>query len=143
MFKLNKKPPIPAKVSESFFSPVFRRRILKYEESISQRVSGFSSSIHSTMYLGQHLAGKGKLPSIRNHCEGKFKTQTQKLFWKSKNSRWTKIRHSLDFIRKWKESQKFKKLERTRSLTFLGQLYGDSFMDDDVAIDEYDTNLIL
>jgi hypothetical protein len=60
---------------------------------------------------------------------------------KSKNSKWTKIRHSLDFIRKSKESQKFKKLE-IRSLTFLGQLYGDSFRDDDVDTVEYGNNLI-
>jgi hypothetical protein len=80
---------------------------------------------------------------MTNHLDGKFKTQNQKLDGKSKNSRWTKIRHSLEFIRKSKESHKFKKLERTRSLTFLGQLYGDSFRDDDADIDKYNNNLIL
>ena len=140
MLKSNTKPPFPAKVGESFLSPVSRRRILKYKESVSQKCSGFSCSIPSTVYLGQHLAGKGKLQSMKNYCDGKFKTQ--KLDGKRTNSRWTKVRHSLDFIRKSKESQKFKKLERTRSLTFLGQLYGDSFRDDDVDTVEYDNNLI-
>jgi hypothetical protein len=119
-------------VSESFLSPASRRRILKYKESISQRFSGFASGIPSAMSAGQHSAWKGKLPSMRNHWEGKFKTQTQKLVEKRRNYRLTKIRHSLDFIRKSKDSQKFKKL------TFLGQLYGDV----DVDNVEYDYNII-
>ena len=45
---------------------------------------------------------------------------------RGKNSEWTKLRHSLDFIRKSKEllkSNKGEKLETTGTLSFLGQVY--------------------
>ena len=45
---------------------------------------------------------------------------------RGRNSQWTKLRHSLDFIRKSKElleTNKSEKIETTRTLTFLGQIY--------------------
>ena len=45
---------------------------------------------------------------------------------RGRNSQWTKLRHSLDFIRKSKElleTNKSEKIETTGTLTFLGQIY--------------------
>ena len=58
---------------------------------------------------------------------------------KGRSSEWTKIRHSLEFIRKSKEIINSKKISdeaqnvgtrKYGSLTFLGQVYGDA--DEDV-----------
>ena len=63
-------------------------------------------------------------------------TLARQLVGRRKSSEWTKIRHSLDFIRRSKEIVKHKKTnddhqedeksKKSKSLTFLGQVYRDS-----------------
>ena len=133
MFKSNNKPTNP-----SCLSPVCRRRILKYKESFSKSFPGFSPNnpLLKSPQCGRNMAtGRHWLPSPQLMRKS-YKSYTQKMRRGRPNSQWTKIRHSLDFIRKSKQMQKCKKysqdeeiLKRSKSLQFLGKLYGDRFMD--------------
>ena len=106
-------------------------------------------SFRDRMLNDQHLSERGKSPSLKKHWWSSPQlwrknrdTQDKKQRERRTSSQWTKIRHSLDFIRKSNEIQKYKKIhddsqedekrKKSNSLTFLGQLYGDSFGDDGV-----------
>ena len=88
-------------------SPLSRRRILEYKNSISKSFPLFSSTSHFLR---------------RNH-----NCKRQTLY--PNNSHWTKIRHSLDFIRKTKQRSRDNLVRRSWSLQFLGKLYRDSLGD--------------
>ena len=151
MFKSNMKYSVSSKLSESYFSPVCRRKMRRYKESVSSSLPDSMSMSSSLSTSSKSLTKMTSQEEVKDESWGrclwsspKVRQNTLKLTNGQKesgtSSEWTKIRLSLEFIRKSKEVINSKKISdesqnaKTRryggSLTFLGQVYADA--DEDV-----------
>ena len=151
MFKSTRKASTPPRLSGSFLSPVCRRKMKRYKEAVSSTFSSLSSECSFSNRSCRNLdsktsesqtENKKKTPtwakrwwSTPNLGKSNEETQTRYLGGRRESSEWTKIRHTLEFIRKSKEMLKDKKRygkeedRKTQSLIFLGQVYQESFGD--------------
>ena len=116
--KKNENLPSPSKCSH-----LYSRRILEYKNSLSKSFPLFSNSSQSS---SSHW-----LPSP-NLLRKSLNYQRENLIT---NSQWTKIRHSLDFIRKAKQRSRENTVRRSRSLQFLGKLYAENSRDEEAGHD--------
>ena len=128
MFKSVPRPftSAPQKVNKTFLSPVCRRRLKRCKESMSM------------LSLSQSSKSLDRIPKE----ERQYPAWTR-CWWSSPQLRTkgidprTKIKHSLDFIRRSKEiikqkksclnPKKYEETEHFRSLFFIGQVYPDIF----------------
>ena len=155
MFKSNIKYSVSSKLRESYFSPVCRRKMRRYKESVSSSLpDSMSMSMSSSLSTSsKSLTKMTSQEEVKDESWGrclwsspKLRQNTLKLTNGQKesgtSSEWTKIRLSLEFIRKSKEVINSKKISdesqnaKTRryggSLTFIGQVYADTDADEDV-----------
>ena len=102
-----------AKKSVPLLSPVCRRRIRRYKESVSRSLPSLSSlslSSKEERMTRDHQIGERR-KYWKSSAQLKCKT-SEKPIWnrggRRTRSEWTKIRHSLDFIRKVKEITDYK-----------------------------------
>ena len=101
MFKQKARKPVP------ILSPICRRRIRRYKESVSRSLPSLSSLSLSPKEerMTSHPQTRERRKCRRSSAQLESKT-SEKSTWKlgrRTRSDWTKIRHSIDFIRKIKE----------------------------------------
>ena len=129
----------PQKVNKAFLSPVCRRRLKRCKESMSMlSLSKSSKSL-------DRIPNEERQSPARSRCwwsSPQLRTKgtiprTVHQSGRRRSSEWTKIKHSLDFIRRSKEiikqkksclnPKKYEETEHSRSLFFIGQVYPDIF----------------
>ena len=96
-----------AKKSVPILSPICRRRIRRYKESVSRSLPSLSSLSLSPKeeIMTSHPQTRERRKCRRSSAQLESKT-SEKSTWKlgrRTRSDWTKIRHSIDFVRKIKE----------------------------------------
>ena len=96
-----------ARKSVPFLSPICRRRIRRYKESVSRSLPSLSSLSLSPKeeIMTSHPQTRERRKCRRSSAQLESKT-SEKSTWKlgrRTRSNWTKIRHSIDFVRKIKE----------------------------------------
>lgn len=141
MFKSVPRPftSAPQKVNKTFLSPVCRRRLKRCKESMSMlSLSQSSKSLDRIPKEERQYPAWTRCwwssPQLRTKG---IDPRTVHQSGRRTSSEWTKIKHSLDFIRRSKEiikqkksclnPKKYEETEHSRSLFFIGQVYPDIF----------------